>query len=270
MEESSKAIGVFDSGIGGLTVVHELLTRLPGEEIVYFGDTARLPYGTKSPEAVLRFSRQNVNFLKTKNVKLIVVACNTASSLALPRLEEEEELPVVGVLLPGARAAAEATKCQKVGVIGTTATINSSSYSRALARLKPDIEIWARPCPLFVPLVEEGWLDEEVTYLTARKYLDPLTDFGADALVLGCTHYPLLKEVIARVVGEGVALVDSARETAIEVERVLDETGLRNQAGSGGGFTVYVSDIPYMFKEVGERFLRTKIEKVEQIVLKKY
>ena len=267
MTESSKAIGVFDSGIGGLTVVHELLTHLPNEEIVYFGDTARVPYGTKSPDTVLRFSRENMSFLKSKNVKLIVVACNTASSLALPRLQEEEELPVVGVLQPGARAAAEATRCGRVGVIGTTATINSSSYSRALTSLMPDVEIWARPCPLFVPLVEEGWLDEDVTYLTAKKYLDPLAAFGADALVLGCTHYPLLKGVISGVVGEGVTLVDSARETAIEVERVLDETGLRNNTDNNGGFTVYVSDIPYMFKEVGERFLRKPIDKVEQIML---
>lgn len=262
-----KPIGVFDSGIGGLTVAHEIMTRLPNEEIVYLGDTARLPYGTKSPEAVLRFSRENLAFLKSKDVKLIVVACNTASALALPTLQAEERIPVIGVLDPGARAAVEVTKLRRVGVIGTTATINSSAYAKALHGIEPDIEIWSRPCPLFVPLVEEGWLDEKVTYLTARKYLEPMADFGADALVLGCTHYPLLKEVISRVVGEGVTLVDSATETANEVERLLVERDLGSVRGEDGGITVYVTDIPYMFKEVGERFLRMPMERVHQIAL---
>lgn len=264
---ADKPVGVFDSGIGGLTVVHEIVTRLPNEEIVYLGDTARLPYGTKSPETVLRFSRENLRFLKSRDVKLIVVACNTASAVALPTLQAEESIPVVGVLLPGARTAAAVTARGRVGVIGTTATIHSSAYAKALREIAPAIEIWSRACPLFVPLVEEGWLDEEVTYLTARRYLEPLAEFGADALVLGCTHYPLLKGVIATVVGEGVALVDSATETANEVERLLEERGLKSDRTGDGGITVYVSDIPYMFKEVGERFLRKPMESVEQVAL---
>ncbi len=264
---AGKAIGVFDSGIGGLTVVREIERRLPNEDIIYLGDTARLPYGTKSPETVLRFSRKNLAFLKRKSVKLIVVACNTASSIAMPRLREEEDIPVIGVLLPGARAAARVTRRKRVGVIGTTATIHSSAYEKALRELEPAIEIWSRPCPLFVPLAEEGWVDGEVTYLVARRYLEPLADFEADTLVLGCTHYPLLKGVISRVVGEMVVLVDSAQETALEVERVLSEKGLRNGRERPGEFTVYVTDIPYLFKEVGERFLGRTIERVEHIEL---
>jgi glutamate racemase len=265
--EPRAAVGVFDSGIGGLTVVHELLMRLPNEEIVYLGDTARLPYGTKSPETVLRFLRENLAFLKRKNVKMIVVACNTASSVALPKLLEEEDIPLVGVLLPGARAAARATRTKRVGVIGTTATIRSLAYEDALWELEPAIKIWSRACPLFVPLVEEGWHEDEITYLTAKRYLDPLGDFGADTLVLGCTHYPVIKDVISRVVGERIALVDSAYETAAEVERVLAGRGLRSDLDRPGRITVYVTDIPYQFKEVGERFLRRPMEHVERVDL---
>jgi glutamate racemase len=266
-DDARKAIGVFDSGIGGLTVVHELMTRLPNEDVVYLGDTARLPYGTKSPETVLRFLRENLAFLKRKRVKMIVVACNTASSVALPRILEEETLPLVGVLLPGARAAAGATRTKRVGVIGTTATIRSGAYEDALYELDPAIKIWTRACPLFVPLVEEGWHEDEITRLTARRYLDPMADFDADTLVLGCTHYPVIKEVISRVVGDKVALVDSAHETAAEVERVLAENALRTDGDQPGRITVYVTDIPYLFKEVGERFLRRPMERVERVDL---
>lgn len=265
--ERRKAIGVFDSGIGGLTVVHELLMRLPNEDIVYLGDTARLPYGTKSPETVLRFSRENLAFLKRRNVKMIVIACNTASSNALPRLLEEEEMPLIGVLLPGARAAARATKSRRVGVIGTTATTRSGGYEDALYGIDRGIKIWSRACPLFVPLVEEGWIDDEITRLTAKRYLDPMREFGADALVLGCTHYPVIKGVIAGVVGDGVALVDSAHETAAEVERMLGAAGLRSDLERPGRITVYVTDIPYLFREVGERFLRRPMDRVERIDL---
>jgi glutamate racemase len=265
--DARTAIGVFDSGIGGLTVVHELTMRLPNEEIVYLGDTARLPYGTKSPETVLRFLRENLEFLKRKNVKMIVVACNTASSVALPRLLEEERMPLVGVLVPGARAAARATRTKRVGVIGTTATIRSGGYEDALYAIDPAIKIWSRACPLFVPLVEEGWHEDEITRLTARRYLDSMAGFDADTLVLGCTHYPLIKNVISKVVGENVTLVDSAYETAVEVERVLVERGLRSDLDRPGGITVYVTDIPYLFKEVGERFLRREMERVERIDL---
>jgi glutamate racemase len=262
-----RPIGVFDSGIGGLTVVHEIMNRLPNEEIVYLGDTARVPYGTKSPEAVLRFSRENLNFLKSKGVKLIVVACNTASAVALPALREEEDLPVIGVLLPGARAAAAVTARNRIGVIGTTATIRSGAYEQALRDIEPGIEIWSRACPLFVPLVEEGWLDDEVTALAARRYLEPLARFGADALVLGCTHYPLLKGVIGAVVGGGVTLVDSALETANEVAALLAERDLASGSKAPGAITVFVSDIPYMFQEVGERFLRRPMDRVERVIM---
>ena len=266
-DDARKAIGVFDSGIGGLTVVHEITMRLPNEEIVYLGDTARLPYGTKSPETVLRFLRENLEFLKRKNVKMIVVACNTASSVALPKLLDEERMPLVGVLLPGARAAARSTRTKRVGVIGTTATIRSGAYEDALWELEPAIKIWSRACPLFVPLVEEGWHEDEITVLTAKRYLDPMADFGADTLVLGCTHYPVIKGVISRVVGEKILLVDSAHETAAEVERVLAEHALRSVVDRPGRITVYVTDIPYLFKEVGERFLRRPMERVERIDL---
>jgi len=265
--EARRAIGVFDSGIGGLTVAHEIMMRLPNEDIVYLGDTARLPYGTKSPETVLRFSRENLAFLKRKNVKIIVIACNTASSVALPKLLGEERMPLVGVLLPGARAAARATKTKRVGIIGTTATIRSGGYEDALWELEPSIKIWSRACPLFVPLVEEGWHEDEITYLTAKRYLDPMADFGADSLVLGCTHYPLIREVISRVVGDGVTLVDSAHETAAEVERVLAQGNLRSDLDRPGKITTYVTDIPYLFKEVGERFLRRPMERVERVDL---
>ncbi len=264
--KDTRAVGVFDSGIGGMTVVREIMDRLPGEDIIYFGDTARLPYGTKSPETVLRFSRKNLGFLKSMNVKLIVVACNTASSLALPKLREGEEIPVVGVLEPGAMAAAAATRRKRIGVIGTTATIASGAYTKALKAIDPGLEIRVQSCPLFVPLAEEGWLDDEVAYITARRYLEPLVEFGADTLVLGCTHYPLLKGVISRVMGGDVILVDSARETAIEVADILERDGTGG-SGSRGGITVYLSDIPYTFREVGERFLGRRIEKVEHVEL---
>lgn len=266
-EECRKPIGVFDSGIGGLTVVHELQMKLPNEDIVYLGDTARLPYGTKSPDTVLRFSRENLAFLKSKNVKMIVIACNTASSNALPRLLEEESLPLVGVLRPGAIAAARTTKVKRVGVIGTTATIRSGAYESALYEIDPNIKIWSQACPLFVPLVEEGWHEEEITYLAARRYLDPMKEFGADTLILGCTHYPMLKSVISSVVGSHVKLVDSAYETATEVEKILESRGLRSDLCESGKITVYVTDIPYLFREVGERFLRKPMEKIERVDL---
>lgn len=266
-KDTDKAIGVFDSGIGGLTVVREIVMSLPAEDIVYLGDTARLPYGTKSPEVVRRFARENLAFLKSKDVKLIVIACNTASSVALPKLAEDEELPVIGVIEPGARAAIAASRSKRIAVIGTTATIRSGSYERALRALDGDVEIWPRACPLFVPLVEEGWLDCDVTRLTAERYLSGLEQFGADVLVLGCTHYPLLKGVIQEVVGSKVVLVDSAYETALEVSRVLREKGLEKRSNKRGKIDVYVTDIPYSFKEVGERFLGSRIDNFSLVSL---
>ncbi len=262
---SDRPIGVFDSGVGGLTVVRELTNLLPGEDIIYFGDTARVPYGTKSAETVVRFAREDLGFLKSRDVKMIVVACNTASSIALPQLAAESDIPVIGVLLPGARGAAAATRNNRVAVIGTTATTTSGAYEKALLDINDGFEIMSHPCPLFVSLAEEGWVDDDIALMIARRYLEPLTGFGADTLVLGCTHYPLLKGVISRVMGDGVILVDSATETAAEVKEKLSSSGLLSGNDSGGNIYVYLSDIPYGFREKGERFLGRPIEAVEQL-----
>jgi glutamate racemase len=219
----SGPIGVFDSGIGGLTVVAALRRRLPREPIVYLGDTARLPYGTKSPDTVLGYTRRNLAFLRSRGVKAMVVACNTASALALPRLDTD--LPTWGVIGPGARRAAAAAK-RRVGVIATASTVRSDAYRRALAELRPDLEVLSLACPLFVPLVEEGWHEDPIAEEVARRYLEPLLAAGVDTLVLGCTHYPLLAPVIARVAGPEVALVDSAESVADEVAAGLAERGL--------------------------------------------
>ena len=264
-DQRERAIGVFDSGVGGLTVVREIARRLPGEDIVYFGDTARVPYGTKSPGTVMRFAREDLAFLETKRVKLVVVACNTVSSVALPALAREAQVPVLGVLLPGARAAAAATRGGRIAVIGTPATIRSRAYETALGAIRPGLEILSLSCPLFVSLAEEGWVEDEVALLVARRYLEPLAGFGADTLVLGCTHYPLLREVISRVAGDGVVLVDSARETARDVERVLAEAGLRRGRSPGGRIEVCLSDIPQSFREVAERFLGRAVGEVELV-----
>ena len=218
-----RALGVFDSGVGGLTVAAALSRVLPDESILYLGDTARLPYGTKSPETVARYSERNVAFLEKKGVKAVVVACNTASAVALPRLEPH--LPLWGVVEPGAARAAESSS-GRVAVIATEATVRSGAYAAALLRRRPELEVVSLACPLFVPLVEEGWVDDPVTEAVARRYLEPLVDSGVDTLVLGCTHYPLLAPLLARVTGAGVALVDSAEAVAAEVATGLAERGL--------------------------------------------
>jgi glutamate racemase len=217
------AIGVFDSGVGGLTVVSALRRRLPRESILYLGDTARLPYGSKSPDTVTRYTRKNIDFLTDRGVKAVVVACNTASALALPNLDPQ--VPTWGVIEPGARKAAEVSR-GRVGVIATEATVRSDAYPKALRRLRPDLEILSRACPLFVPLVEEGWHDDPVTEEVARRYLEPILEAGVDTLVLGCTHYPLLKPVLGRVAGPDVALVDSAEAVAEVVAQGLAEQGI--------------------------------------------
>jgi len=260
-----KPVGVFDSGIGGLTVVRALMERLPGEDFIYFGDSARVPYGSKRPETVRRFSRENLEFLKSKDVKLIVFACNTASALALPVLRREESLPMTGVIIPGARAAARATSNGRVAVIGTTATVRSKAYEEAIKRVNEEISVFSAPCPLFVSLAEEGWTDNEVAGMAAQRYLGPVIDSGADTLVLGCTHYPLLKGVISSVMGEDVRLVDSATECAVEVEGILEKAGMRRSAEREGGIKVYMSDLPYRFRETGERFLSRSIGDIEKV-----
>ncbi len=256
-------IGVFDSGIGGLTVLKELLAHLPHESFVYFGDTARVPYGTKSAESVKRFTRESMHLLLDRGVKMIVIACNTASSEVLPEFESEFTVPIVGVIEPGVRAAVAATKRHRIGVIGTPGTIRSGAYQSKIKAKLPDAVVVPQACPLFVPLVEEGWIDTPVTRLVAREYLKVYESSNIDALVLGCTHYPLLKPVIADTVGAGVELVDSAVETAREVSRVLAE---RRIAGQGGGeFHIVLSDTSPSFGDIATRFLGRRVPDIELV-----
>ncbi len=245
------AIGVFDSGVGGLTVVTALRRRLPRESILYLGDTARLPYGSKSPDTVTRYTRRNIEFLTERGVKAVVIACNTASALALPHLEAG--LPTWGVIEPGARKAAEVSR-GKVGIIATEATVRSDAYARELRRLRPDLEILSRACPLLVPLVEEGWHDDPVTEEVAQRYLAPLLEAGIDTLVLGCTHYPLLKPVLQRVAGPDVVLVDSAEAVAEVVAEGLAERGL--EAGDQPPAShLCVTDAGESFRRLATRIL---------------
>lgn len=256
---------MFDSGIGGLTVVSDLQRQLPDERVVYFGDTARFPYGPKSVRTVTEFSRQNSRFLLSHDVKLIVVACNTATAYALEALEEEMPVPVIGVVRPGALAATRATKRRLVGVIGTEGTIASGAYQRTIAAIDPSISVYTRACPLFVALAEEGWTDTAATLLIAQEYLDPLREALIDVLVLGCTHYPLLKRVIRRVVGPEVQLTDSAEEVAREVACLLGQRDMGSDGQAPFGHRFFVSDVPHKFREVGERFLRHALPALEQV-----
>lgn len=260
--DAAAPIGVFDSGLGGLTVAHAIMRRLPNESIVYFGDTARVPYGPKSPDTVRRYSREIAAFLLEQGVKGIVVACNTATAHALPMLRQELRVPVLGVVEPGARAAVRATRSGRIGVIATEGTIRSGAYERAIHEASPSATITALACPLFVPLVEEGWTDHEATRLVAREYLSPIRRHGVDTLVLGCTHYPLLKPLIAGVVGPSVQLIDSAEETAADTERMLREFGLWSP-GSEASYRFVASDDPQQFLGLGQRFFGDTIERVE-------
>lgn len=264
MTAVERPIGVFDSGIGGLTVMHALMERLPAEPLVYFGDTARVPYGPKSRETVTRFSMENVELLTGYGVKAIVVACNTATAFALPALRARFDLPIVGVVDPGARAAIGATATGRVGVIGTHGTIGSGAYRAALLALRPDLEVVSRACPLFVPLAEEGMTDHPAARLVAEEYLAPFRGDGIDTLILGCTHYPLLKPVIGETLGPEVRLIDSAEETAREVAALLEEGALERSRGPGS-HRFLVSDLPDQFLRVGQRFLGDRIEAVEVV-----
>lgn len=264
---STAPIGVFDSGMGGLTVVRELMQQLPSESIIYFGDTARVPYGPKSPDTVLRYSREITSYLRGQGVKALVIACNTATAHALPALREEFELPIVGVIEPGARAAAGATKTGHIGVIGTAGTIRSRAYEKEIMKLLPEAQVTAQACALFVPLVEEGWLDTEPTRAIARNYLAPVVEAEVDTLVLGCTHYPLIKTVIGNVVGRNVRLIDSAHETAREVGEILRANGLENDVPNGARYRFIASDAPDTFLSMGQRFLGSAIDRVEALTL---
>lgn len=258
-------IGIFDSGVGGLTVTGAIFHALPHESTIYFGDTARVPYGPKSPETVRRYSLEILHWLVGQGVKLVTVACNTSTAHALEALKGESPVPVVGVIEPGARAAVGASKTGRIGVIGTAGTIASGAYTRAIQTLRPEAVVEARPCPLFVPLVEEGWFDHAATELVAREYLAPLVAAKVDTVVLGCTHYPLLKPLLARVLGPEVTLVDSAEETARAVSTVLKEQGIAQPAGSRVTHRFAVSDDPTRFRGVGSRFLGERLTEVEVV-----
>lgn len=265
---SAAPIGVFDSGIGGLTVVRELVSQLPNEDVIYFGDTARVPYGPKSPDTVRRYSQEIASFLRNEGVKALVVACNTATAHALESLRHGFDLPVIGVIEPGSRAASRATRARHVGVIGTQGTIASGAYERAIHSVDDDIRVTARACPLFVPFAEEGWVDHRALELVAGEYLAPLTKVGIDALVLGCTHYPLLSRVISSTVGPDIALIDSAAETAAETARVLRDRNLEHPPRSDAASLRFIaSDAPQQFLQLGQRFLGSAIHNVETITL---
>ncbi|MDD5259568.1 MAG: glutamate racemase [bacterium] len=265
-----KNIGVFDSGVGGLTVVKELMKLLPRETIIYFGDTARVPYGNKSAATVTKYSLQNVRFLLQQDIKLLVVACNTASALSLAALQESfPALPIIGVIEPGVNAALKATKSKKVGVVGTMATISSQAYNRLLTTRARDVQVYGQACPLFVPLVEEGWIHKKVTSLVAAEYLSGMKRLGIDTLILGCTHYPLLKKIIGQVMGKKVTLVDSAQEAALEVQQILENKDMAVTKGIGNCL-FYVSDIPDKFITVGQQLLGEKIQQATQIDIEKY
>ncbi len=260
----AKPIGIFDSGIGGLTVVRALMKRLPHENIVYFGDTARVPYGPKSPQVIREYAAQDTDFLMKHNVKMIVVACNTVSAVALEVVQKHAKVPVIGVIVPGAKAAVESTKKKRIGVIGTVGTINSNAYTNAIRQFDETATVISQSCPLFVPLAEEGLIDHKATEIIAREYLFPLKLKKIDTLVLGCTHYPILEKTIRSVFESGIILIDSGEATAEEVEHVLIANDLRNPSTLKANIQFFVSDIPYRFTEIGERFLGQKLGRVRR------
>lgn len=268
-------IGVFDSGIGGLTVAREIMRQMPNERIVYFGDTARVPYGSKSRETVTRYSRQIVRFLLEQKVKAIAVACNTASAYALPEIEKECPVPVIGVIRPGAKTAVECTKNGRIGVIGTKATISSGTYTEYIREIMPRAEVFGQPCPLFVPLVEEGLWEDPVTDEIARRYLASLLDSRIDTLIMGCTHYPLIRKTIGRAAGEGVTLINPAYETAMELRSLLQSESLlsanRQELGSGEPqYRFYVSDMAGQFRQFANSIIKYGILAAEKIDIHKY
>ncbi len=273
-EEVSQApIGVFDSGVGGLTVAREIMRQMPKERIIYFGDTARVPYGTKSKETVTRFSKQIARFLQSHQVKTIVVACNTASAYAIEDLEAELDIPVIGVVKPGARMAADVTRNGKIGVIATEGTIGSGLYSKYIKSLREDATIYGKACPLFVPLVEEGLWEDPVTVEIARRYLTELIDLDIDTLILGCTHYPLIRSTIGNIMGEGVTLVNPAYETAVALKKLLEEKNLLNEVTPPLGsnpYQFYVSDGAEKFKQFANSIIKYGILSAKTINIEEY
>lgn len=265
-------VGVFDSGVGGLTVAREIMRNLPAEKIVYFGDTARVPYGSKSKETILRYSRQIIRFLKTQQVKAIVVACNTASAFALNEIEKELDLPIIGVIEPGARVAAEATRNKRVGIIGTEGTVGSGIHEAFLKSIDPEITVIGKPCPLFVPLVEEGWLKDPVTYEVARRYLAEVQEQDVDTLILGCTHYPLLRSMIRQIMGDQVTLVNPAYETALELKALLAKHDLLDTGTEEEEFPYrfYVSDLAEKFTGFANSILPYDVKMTKKINVEEY
>ena len=266
-------IGVFDSGVGGLTVAREIMRQIPNERIVYFGDTARVPYGGKSKEIVTKYSQQIVRFLRTQNVKAIVIACNTASAYALEEIKKEIDIPIIGVVKPGAVTATKATRNGKIGVIAPEGTINSQIYTQYIKDLKQDAEVLGKACPLFVPLVEEGLLEDPVTDEIAQRYLSVLIDSGIDTLILGCTHYPLIRSTVGRVMGEKVTLVNPAYETALELKRLLIEKQMLQEEKPALGtnqYQFFVSDGAEKFQHFANTIFKYGILAVKQINIEEY
>lgn len=271
--DKAAPVGVFDSGVGGLTVVREIMRQMPDEKIIYFGDTARVPYGSKSQETVTKYARQIIRFLKTQQVKAIVVACNTASAYALDELEKETSIPIIGVVKPGARVAADTTVNGKVGVIGTEGTIGSRIYSRYIKELNPAVEVIGKACPLFVPLVEEGLLKDPVTDEIASRYLSELIDIGIDTLILGCTHYPLIRSTLGKIMGDNVKLVNPAYETACGLKSLLEKENLLNDNTPKLGdnqYQFYVSDAAEKFKRFANSTLKYGILAANRINIEEY
>ena len=262
---NNRPIGVFDSGIGGLTVLKEVFRKLPDESTLYLGDTARVPYGIRSAETVTRYSFENTGFLVSMGIKVLVVACNTVSAVSLEEIKGKLSMPVIGVIEPGARAAVRATRNKNVGVIGTEATVNSGAYARIIRAIDASIRVFSLPCPLFVPLAEEGLTDDAIATMVAERYLKNLKEKGIDTLVLGCTHYPLLKDVIGKVMGEGITLIDSATETVSEIKETLVRNDIKGSPSRQPLRKFYVTDAPEKFLKVGERFLGEKIAHIEKI-----
>ncbi len=260
----SAPIGVFDSGIGGLTVAREIMRQIPNETIIYFGDTARVPYGSKSKQTIITYSRQIIKFLQTKNVKSIVIACNTASAFALETVSKEVSIPIIGVVMPGAKVAAETTKNGNIGIIGTEGTINSGIYNSYLSGINPRVKVYGKACPLFVPLVEEGWLSDPVTVEVARRYMSELKDSDIDTLVLGCTHYPLIRHTIGAVIGNRVTLVNPAYETARTLKEVLECKGLES-ISPPGEHKFYVSDGAEKFKKFANTILPCEVVETKDV-----
>lgn len=265
--EKEKPIGVFDSGIGGLTVVKRIASVLPSESIVYFGDTARVPYGSKSNETVIEYAVQDAQFLMKKGVKAIVVACNTASSVALDELKSRFPVPVIGVIEPGAGMAAKLSTGGRIGVIGTRATVNNHAYAKKILEINPKLEVFETACPLFVPLAEEGWHEHPSSYIIAQEYLHELQMKDIDTLVLGCTHYPILANVIQKVMGDKVQLIDSGIATSEVVRRELERIGLVSNSNAMGRMSFYVSDIPSTFQKIARIFLEREIPDVQKMIV---